>query len=121
MPIILDVLHEEAERLKEKQLAYKSQIENLPKGSIVYKSIRGNSYPYLMRREGQKVITQYIPEEKINEFEEKIKKRKYYQSLLKQINFDLKVAQNAIKHSFIKESFKIKIHHIGIKGKGKDK
>ena len=60
MSIFLDVMKEELERNLYKQNAFKMQLENLPKGYLSECRIDGNVYIYRKRREGNKIVSEYV-------------------------------------------------------------
>ncbi|MEA2015852.1 MAG: hypothetical protein U9O59_03965 [Actinomycetota bacterium] len=83
---------EEKERLLRIKKFYMEKTQKLPKGSIIFKKRGKRKYPYLVYRYKKKVKTDYLkcsPDE-LKELEFKIKKRKKYQNLLKDIEKDLK-------------------------------
>jgi len=83
---------EEIERLIKMEKFYKDKISALPKGSIIFKKRRNKKYPYLVYRDGSKVVTDYLRLDK-NDFKKlqlELSKRKKYLKLLKEIQKDLK-------------------------------
>ena len=60
MSILLDVLKEELERNLYKQKAFQQELESLPKGYLSICVIDGSSYIYRKRREGNKIVSEYI-------------------------------------------------------------
>ena len=60
MSTIFQLLTEEHERLVEAERLYAERLEEFPKGTPRTKTIRGKVYLYLNRREGNKVVDQYI-------------------------------------------------------------
>lgn len=60
MPIFLDVMKEELERNLDKQDAFINQYNSLPKGYFSICKIDGKSYFYRKRREGKKIVSEYI-------------------------------------------------------------
>ena len=98
MSIIKGVLEEEYERLKRMEIAYSSKINELPKGSIQIKTIKGRKYAYLMRREGKIVVSQYLNsnENQMNVLRKQIEQRKKFEKEIRQIREDFKVIKRAI-------------------------
>ena len=72
------------------------QIENtikaLPCGYISVKHISGHTYNYRQWREGDKIISSYVPEALLNGVKRKIALRKEQEALLKVVRKDLKKA-----------------------------
>ncbi|HZK83714.1 MAG TPA: hypothetical protein VFC58_03385 [Desulfosporosinus sp.] len=99
MSIIKGVLEEEYERLKRMEIAYSSKINELPKGSIQIKTIKGRKYAYLARREGKRVVTQYLStdEDHMNVLLKQIEQRKKFKKEIRQIHEDFKVIKRAIR------------------------
>ncbi len=69
-------------------------IEALPRGYISVKSISGHTYYYRQWREGDKIISSYIPEPYVSGVRQKIVIRKENEQLLKIIKKDI---ANAVK------------------------
>ena len=99
MSIIKGVLEEEYERLKRMEIAYSSRINELPKGSIQIKTIKGRKYAYLVRREGNRVVSQYLNtnENQMDVLRKQIEQRKKFQKEIRQIHEDFKVIKRAIR------------------------
>jgi len=60
MATIFHVMKEEYDRLHEAERLYTSRIDDLPKGKPRIKRIHGGAYLYLNRREGAKVVDEYV-------------------------------------------------------------
>lgn len=92
MAILKEMFKEEKERLLKMEKFYMDKILELPKGKIVFKKRGNKKYPYLVYREGNKVKTDYLKnkDNDLEELELKIKKRKKYIKLLREIEKDLK-------------------------------
>ncbi len=93
MTILKEMFKEEKERLLKMKKFYINKIQELPKGSIVFKNRRNKKYPYLVYRIGEKVKTDYLKvnADELKEIEFKINKRKKYIKLVKDISNDLRV------------------------------
>ncbi|HMA64107.1 MAG: hypothetical protein ACM31E_12445, partial [Fibrobacterota bacterium] len=79
-------------RLIDAEKAYSKAISNMPKGSPCVKRIRNGSYLYLERREGKKVIFEYIgsiESGKAKNVLVQIEKRKRFEKLLKEASATL--------------------------------
>ncbi len=98
MTVLKEMFQEEKKRLLKMKKFYMDKITELPKGSIVFKSRRSKKYPYMVYRDGNKVRTDYIKadNQQLKELELKIKKRKKYLKIVREIKKDLK-AFGAIK------------------------
>jgi len=96
MAVLKEMFKEEKDRLLRMKKFYNSKIMDLPKGSIVFKNRGNKKYPYLVYREGEKVKTDYLKggSDEMKEMELKIKKRKKYIKLLREIDKDLRALGN---------------------------
>jgi hypothetical protein len=100
MSIIKGILEEELKRLEELLVFYKEKIARIPGGSISAKERGGKRYLYLARREGKKVIFDYVgkdvPEVR-NVLNDRIRQRKGYQAKLHQVRENLKEVKKALR------------------------
>ena len=71
MAILDQVLNEEFDRLQRIRAAMRKELELLPKGYISLKNIHGKQYPYLQKREGNKVVSQIVSEADLEELQQK--------------------------------------------------
>ena len=71
-------------------------IESLPRGYISVKTISGHTYYYRQWREGEKIISSYVPESYLNVVRQKIQIRKQNEELLKILRKDYKKAERAV-------------------------
>lgn len=60
MNIFLDVMKEELERNLYKQDSFMKQLNDLPKGYLSICIIQGKEYVYRKRREGNKIVSEYV-------------------------------------------------------------
>ncbi|MFA5014723.1 MAG: hypothetical protein WC549_04180 [Actinomycetota bacterium] len=93
MAVLKGIFKEEKERLIKMGKFYMDKILELPKGSVVFKKRGNKKYPYMVYRTGRKVNTDYLKlnSEELNDLKLKIKKRRKYLKILKEIKKDLKV------------------------------
>lgn len=100
MSTIFHVMKEEYDRLIEADLAYRHKIEKMPHGSPRIKHIRNNDYLYLARRNGSKVIYDYIGavnSEKAVKTIEQIERRKRFKGLHKDIHRNLNDVKKVLR------------------------
>ena len=71
-------------------------INSLPRGYISVKQIAGHTYYYRQWREGDKIISSYVPESYLNVVKQKIEIRKQNEQLLKILKKDYKKAEKAV-------------------------
>jgi|WetSurMetagenome_2_1015567.scaffolds.fasta_scaffold05725_7 hypothetical protein len=100
MSTIFHVMKEEYERLIEADRAYRHNIEQMPHGSPRIKHIRNSDYLYLARRDGAKVVYDYIGaagSEQAKKVLEQVERRKRYAALLKDIHLNLKDVKKVLR------------------------
>ena len=91
------------ELLKE-QVEIENAIAALPRGYISVKHISGHVYNYRQWREGEKIISEYVPEAFLNSVKRKIATRKEQEELLKAVKKDIKsVSRKLIKAGLLNE------------------
>ena len=71
-------------------------IDSLPRGYISVKRIAGHTYYYRQWREGDKIISSYVPESYLNIVKQKIAIRKENEQLLKILKKDMKKAEREV-------------------------
>lgn len=71
-------------------------IEALPRGYISVKVISGHTYYYRQWREGDKIVSSYVPETYIKVVRQKIEIRKQNEELLKILKKDYKKAERDV-------------------------
>jgi len=74
-------------------------IESLPRGYISVKVISGHTYYYRQWREGDKIISSYVPESYLNVVKQKIEIRKQNEELLRILKADYRKAEKAVLKS----------------------
>ena len=82
LELLLELLNER-EQIEE-------NIKALPVGYISVKQISGHTYYYRQWREGNKIISEYVPEAFLNATRRKIAARKEQESLLKAVKAEIK-------------------------------
>ena len=79
-------------------------VEELPRGYISVKVISGHTYNYRQWREGDKIISEYVPEAFVNSIKRKIAIRKENESALKEVRKELQSkARFVIKKEILSE------------------
>ena len=93
MGTIDGILKEELERLAAAEKSYLREIKKLPKGSIQIKRIKEIAYPYLVIRQGKKVVSEYLghcSEHELEKLKQAIAQRKKYEQHLKEVRRNIK-------------------------------
>lgn len=88
LELLLELLNER-EQIEE-------NIKALPVGYISVKQISGHTYYYRQWREGNKIISEYVPEAFLNATRRKINARKEQEALLKAVKADIKKANRKV-------------------------
>lgn len=71
-------------------------IESLPVGYISVKVISGHKYNYRQWRDGNKIVSQYVPESLLNSVKRKIAIRKENEAALKVVRKELKSVKGKV-------------------------
>jgi hypothetical protein len=100
MGVIKGVLKEELENSLRMKKEYEKALNELPKGCIAEKKIRGHSYYYLAQRVGKKVKYAYkgkISEAERNKYQEAKVLRAKYRKLLSQVKKQVKFLKGTLR------------------------
>lgn len=84
MSILENVLEEEYSRSLRLSQAMENELASLPKGSIRERKIGEREYYYLNYREGDKVKSDYIQADAVDELNKKIDRRRELKAALKE-------------------------------------
>ncbi len=98
--VIRSVLEEELERNNRMKKRYEDELQELPKGSIQLREIGKQEYYYLKFREENEVVSKYLGNKNntiIDTLEEQIKKRKYLEGVIRDLNQEEKEIRKALK------------------------
>ncbi|MGA1529936.1 MAG: hypothetical protein ACO398_04230 [Kiritimatiellia bacterium] len=98
---IKEVLQDEMESSLLMEENYVRRLEQLPKGNLIKKTIKGREYWYLQIRDGQKVRFDYIKKPSaamIIEYAKAKESRKQYRRLLAQVRLQIKQIRKMLKH-----------------------
>lgn len=99
MSVLMEVLQEELDRLERHREIYESALNELPKGYISKKNIRGRESYYLQHRDGGKIVSRYISAEELPEIEEQVQRRKRLQASLRRVKEDQKKLRKVVQKS----------------------
>lgn len=92
MSVLQGVLLEEIQRLEKNIESYEIMLSQLPRGTIFIKSIGSSAFAYRKRKEGKKVISEYLGNIESNKAYEEIEASKEY----KRIKQNLSVAKKEL-------------------------
>ncbi|NLB48242.1 MAG: hypothetical protein GX813_00060 [Erysipelotrichia bacterium] len=105
-----------AQLIIEYALVYKN-IANLPCGYISVKQISGHTYCYRQWREGEKIVSQYVPKALLSSVKRQIAARKNNEAMLKEVKKDLKkVTRKVVKSGLLTEGEIIEIIEAALQG-----
>ncbi len=87
MSVLSVLITKEETRNKNMIAEYMRELETLPKGSVKPKKVNGNTYYYLVFRNGNKIVSKYIgkDEESVAVIREQILRRKQVEEILKKL------------------------------------
>jgi len=100
MKVIQSVLKEELANSLAMQKSYQRELDKLPKGSLVKRSIKGHSYYYLVYREKGKVRSDYrgkSSEQEIQKYQQAKEYRAQYRKLLSEVNQQIKYLRSILR------------------------
>lgn len=93
MSVLQNVLLEEIQRLEKNIKAYETMLSQLPRGTIFIKQIGNSSFVYRKRKEGKKVISEYLGNIRSNKVDKEIEASKEY----KRIKNNLSIAKRELE------------------------
>jgi len=79
--------------------SYLEQLETLPKGSVIAKTIGQNVYYYLKYRNGKKVFSDYLGKngEKVAAVRAELEKRRHIETMVAQLQAEQRVAAKVLE------------------------
>jgi hypothetical protein len=100
MRVLKGMLKEELDNSVRMQKSYERELAQLPRGSLVKKTIRGHEYYYLVMRDKGKVKFVYkgkSPEGEVKKYMEAKKYRAKYRRLLSETKKQIKFLRSALR------------------------
>ncbi len=100
MNILISTLREELATVKRLEKRYIKQLGELPRGSLVVRTVRKNKYVYLTYREGSKVKQRYLGKvdpDLLQSIKEQIKKRNDLKGKLKSVREQKRILERALR------------------------
>ena len=84
MSLVLYTVQKEKERVEYMLAAYSRELDDLPRGSVVTKTVGQNNYFYLKYRDGKKVFTDYLGKdgEKVRTVRSQLEKRRHIEAMI---------------------------------------
>lgn len=100
MNILISTLKEELATAKRLEKKYLKRIGELPRGSFIFRTIRGKQYGYLTFRENGRVKQEYLgslSEEQIFFYKDAMRQRSEYKLKLKSVHEQIKIINRALR------------------------
>ncbi len=97
MSVLDNALQEEYERSKKIKAAMERELEQLPIGYISQKNINNRKYCYLQKRQGIKIVGNYIPSEDLPKLKAQVERRMQLEKSIKELKKNMKKIERVIK------------------------
>ena len=97
MDVLKGVLKDSEKYYKDLEKEIKKRLLNLPEGSIKKRNLKGHAYYYLQKREGNKVVHNYLGKLQPEEIKVKLRERKELKAELKKVNEALRLLKKSNK------------------------
>ena len=97
MSVLHTVLQEELERSERMKAAMQSELDALPKGYTSRKTIRGRRVHYLQKRQGDKIVSRYIPAAQLQDIEGRIERRRQLRAAIREADENIKRLRRVLK------------------------
>ena len=101
MSVLEEVLLEEYERSVESIAAIEEELQDLPRGYLRERKVRGSTYFYLQRREGKRVISEYVSRDEAPRMREKLERRKALVEAIKIQEKNVRQIERALGKGFV--------------------
>lgn len=97
MSALITLFQEQLNQLKQQKKQCKAELLSTPKGYISKKNIRGRTSYYLQWREGNKILSKYIPCDSVDTVKAQIEKRKQLEKTIQQLTEDQKRLEKVLR------------------------
>ena len=99
MNMLKEMLVEERDRNHEMQRIYRSEIEKLPRGTVVIKKSGKQEYCYLQYREKARVVSQYVgrADKYASRLQAQVEERRELQRLLRRLRNEERYLEKALR------------------------
>lgn len=97
---IKDILREELDNSLQMKRNYEQALEEIPKGSLVRRILKGHPYYYLVFRENGKVRSVYqgkLSKQECREFDEAKQQRAQYRQQLSEVNKQIRFLRKVLR------------------------
>lgn len=96
--ILNEVLKEEYLRMQNMLSACQQELEELPKGYVSVKRIKGKEQCYLQYRERDRIISKYIRSENREAVQQQVERRRHLEGQVRKLRADAKRLQRVIDY-----------------------
>lgn len=97
MPPVVDILNRELDALEARRTAAQRELEELPRGYVSRKEIKGHDYYYLQHREGRSVKSQLIKQGALEPLLEALRRKQLLKQELREIEREQKQIRKLLK------------------------
>ncbi|MBQ2865236.1 MAG: hypothetical protein IJE90_01785 [Clostridia bacterium] len=97
MSMILSVIDREKHRIEYMLSRYREEHSGLPKGVVCQRQRGEKVYYYLKYRDGNKVISKYLPRDRADEVKELVKRREHIDAMIRSLEAELAIANKALE------------------------
>lgn len=97
MGVLANTVAQESKRIEYMIKRYGEVKATLPKGTIAPKKLGNQTYYYLKYRDGDRIVSDYIHKEDLEELTEKIEHRKHVELMIKSLKEELSTARKLLK------------------------
>ena len=94
--MIMNTVLQEKRRIDFMLEKYEAVLDSLPKGSLSERKVNGKTYYYLKYRDGNKVVSKYIPREQAEETRSLIEKRRHTETLIASLSEERALANRIL-------------------------
>ena len=93
MSLLNSTISHEKKRIEYMIEKYKQVKKELPKGTLCPKKMGNQTYYYLKYRNGDKIVSDYVPKENLDWLTEQIEHRKHIDMMIKALKAELATAK----------------------------
>ncbi len=97
MGILANTVSKECRRIEYMISEYRKVKDSLPKGTVSPKKIGNQTYYYLKYRDGDRIVSDYVHKEDLENLVELIAHRKHAELMIRELKTELKRAKSLLK------------------------
>lgn len=100
MSVLEEVLREEHERSVRLSRLMEEELAALPRGSVRARLVNGREYYYLNHREGDRVVSDYVPASEVEALRAKVERRRELKAALREQERSRRQIERALGRDF---------------------